>query len=70
MNRYFTHLSTGQVKMIEERGSAVSSQRAEAAQKKNRWSRVFTKKAVERYKLALYNTLVKKGKDVRRHMSA
>ena len=61
MNRYFTHLSTGQVKMIEEgvchkfKGQKQPKRRTDGA--------VFLRKAIERYKLALYNTLVKKGKN-------
>ena len=42
MNRYFTHLSTGQVKMIEE--GVCHKFKGRSSQKKNRWSRILTKK--------------------------
>lgn len=57
MNRYFAHLSSGQIKMIDE------GVRRKFKPTKEPEPEMYTyDEAVERYKLALYNTLVKKGK--------
>lgn len=63
MNRYFAHLSTGQIKMIEE-GVRRKFKPQTTVQKKDAPIEPYTyEQAIERYKLALYNTLVKKGKN-------
>lgn len=60
MNRYFSHLSAGQVKMIEE---GVRRKFKPAGPIKDEPMEAYSyEKAIERYKLALYNTIVKKGK--------
>lgn len=57
MNRYFSHLSSGQIKMLDE-----------GVRRKFKPTNLVDPdeytydEAIERYKLALYNTLVKKGK--------
>ena len=61
MNRYFTHLSTGQVKMIEE--GVCHKFKGQKQPKEEPMEPYSYEKAIERYKLALYNTLVKKGKN-------
>ena len=57
LNRYFEHLSTGQRKLIKEQVSA--NFRAEASADP---IVLDYDMAIERYKLALFNTIVKKGK--------
>ena len=60
MNRYFSHLTTGQIKMIEE---GVHRKFKPTASGKEESATSYTyEQAIERYKLALYNTMVKKGK--------
>ena len=61
MNRYFSHLSKGQIKMIEE--GVCSKFKPEPSQGEEPMEAYSYEKAIERYKLALYNTLVKKGKN-------
>lgn len=61
MNRYFPHLTQGQIKMIEE---GVRNQFKPTTVKTDEPERSYTyEQAIERYKLALYNTMVKKGKN-------
>ena len=60
MNRYFTHLSTGQIKMIQE--GVCSKFKPEAAKDEPLQAYSYDT-AIERYELALYNTIVKKGKN-------
>ena len=57
MNRYFAHLSAGQIKMINEgvRRKFKQTNLVEPGE-------YSYEEAIERYKLALYNTIVKKGK--------
>lgn len=57
LNRYFEHLSTGQRKLIKEQVSA--NFRAEASADP---IVLDYDMAIERYKLALFNTIAKKGK--------
>jgi hypothetical protein len=60
MNRFFPHLSTGQIKMIREGVSA----KFNPSDAKQEPMQVYSyETAIERYKLALYNTMVKKGKN-------
>ena len=60
MNRYFSHLTPGQIKMIEE---GVHRNFRPSAEPENEEMAAYSyDKAIERYKLALYNTMVKKGK--------
>lgn len=60
MNRYFSHLTTGQIRMIEE--GVHRKFRPEPEAKEEEMKAYSYDKAIERYKLALYNTMVKKGK--------
>ena len=53
MNRYFTHLSTGQVKMIEE--GVCHKFKGQKQPKEEPMEPYSYEKAIERYKLALYN---------------
>lgn len=62
MNRYFEHLTGGQIKMIQEKvcanfkGTGTAGQPSEPA--------IYDyETAIERYKLALFNTIAKKGKN-------
>lgn len=57
MNRYFSHLSSGQIKMIDEGVRRKFKQTNLVEPEEYSYE-----EAIERYKLALYNTLVKKGK--------
>lgn len=57
MNRYFSHLSSGQIKMIDEGVRRKFKQTNLVEPEEYTYE-----EAIERYKLALYNTLVKKGK--------
>lgn len=57
MHRYFSHLSSGQIKMIDE-----GVRRKYKPVKQEEPEEYTYDEAIERYKLALYNTLVKKGK--------
>ncbi len=57
MNRYFSHLSSGQIKMIDEGVRRKFKQTNLVEPEEYTYD-----EAIERYKLALYNTLVKKGK--------
>lgn len=57
MHRYFSHLSSGQIKMIDE-----GVRRKYKPVKQEEPEEYTYDDAIERYKLALYNTLVKKGK--------
>lgn len=58
MNRYFDQLSSAQAKLIRENISAQFRKRQEAD------APVYSyEEAIDRYKLALVNTMVKKGKD-------
>lgn len=57
MHRYFSHLSSGQIKMIDE-----GVRRKYKPVKQEEPEEYSYDEAIERYKLALYNTLVKKGK--------
>lgn len=57
MNRYFSHLSSGQIKMIDEGVRQKFKPSAQTETEEYTYD-----DAIERYKLALYNTLVKKGK--------
>ena len=60
MNRYFSSLSSGQIKMIEE---GVHRQFQPADVITDEPMRPYSyEEAIERYKLALYSTVVKKGK--------
>lgn len=62
MNRYFAHLTKGQIMMIEE--GVCQKFKAQAQSKKEEELRSFSyEEAIERYKLALYNSVVKKGKN-------
>lgn len=57
MNRYFAHLSSAQIKMIDEGVRRKFKQTNLVEPEEYSYE-----EAIERYKLALYNTLVKKGK--------
>ena len=57
MNRYFSHLSSAQIKMIDEGVRRKFKQTNLVEPEEYSYE-----EAIERYKLALYNTLVKKGK--------
>ena len=57
MNRYFSHLSSGQIKMIDE-GVRRKFKRTNLVEPEE----YSYDEAIDRYKLALYNTIVKKGK--------
>lgn len=60
MNRYFEHLSKGQIKMIQE---AVCQKFNNQGRLKEEPMEPYSyERAIERYKLALYNTMAKKGK--------
>jgi len=61
MNRYFSHLSAGQIKMIEE--GVRRKFKPIVAQGDEPMTAYSYDRAIERYKLALYNTMVKKGKN-------
>lgn len=57
MNRYFSHLSSGQIKMIDEGVRRKFKQTNLVEPEEYSYD-----EAIDRYKLALYNTIVKKGK--------
>lgn len=57
MNRYFSHLSSGQIKMIDEGVRRKFKQTNLVETEEYSYD-----EAIDRYKLALYNTIVKKGK--------
>lgn len=60
MNRYFSNLSAGQIKLLEE---GVRKQFKSPLVIQDEPMEAYSyEKAIERYKLALYSTLVKKGK--------
>lgn len=58
MNRYFEHVTAGQIKLIQEK---VCANFKSAGEQKEPESYDYDT-AIERYKLALFNTIVKKGK--------
>lgn len=58
MNRYFEHLTTGQIKMIKEKVCVNFKGSGETEP-----TIIDYDTAIERYKLSLFNTLVKRGKD-------
>lgn len=57
MNRYFSHLSSGQIKMIDEGVRRKFKQTNLVEPEEYSYD-----EAIDRYKLALYSTIVKKGK--------
>lgn len=57
MNRYFSHLSSAQIKLLDEGVRRKFKPTAQTEGEEYSYD-----EAIERYKLALYNTLVKKGK--------
>lgn len=59
MNRYFEHLTGGQIKLVK----ATVCANFKAADTENEPAVYDYDTAIERYKLSLFNTLVKKGKD-------
>lgn len=62
MNRYFEHLSSVQIKLIKEKICANFKPTGEEPAVYDYDT------AINRYKLALFNTLVKKEKQVRKHI--
>lgn len=65
ITRYFEHLSSMQVKMIKEK-ICVNFKPADNVEP----TLIDYDTAIERYKLALFNTIVKKVRTVRRHIPA
>ena len=59
MNRYFEHMSTTQVKLIKE---GVCMKFKPTSEISDEIKEIDYDEAIERYKLALYNAMVKKGK--------
>lgn len=59
INRYFAHLSTAQIKLIEQ--EVKSKFKPEASGKEEPLGSYTYEEAIDRYKLALYCTVVKKG---------
>ncbi len=58
MNRYFEHLTAGQIKLVQEGVCANYKPSADTAEK----ATYDYDTALDRYKLALFNTIVKRGK--------
>jgi hypothetical protein len=60
MNRYFSHVTTAQIKLLRE---GVQQRFNPSAIKSEKEASLTYERAIERYKLALFSTIVKRGKD-------